>query len=511
MKNTSVKRNTYANYANSFIASTFGFVSIPILIRLLGPENYAIAAIYGSIQAIILIFDLGWTTLNGRQIARLRAGTISKKDFEEYFKSVQIIFFITIILIALVSLFFSENLSSFLNPDSILKSEISILIKIMIASASFKFVITLYRSSLIAFERQVESSIINVTSISLRYMIALGIMYLFNLGLYFYLIFQLIVSLLELLIYSIKLRTSVNFSQYAFLNGASFRPLKDVYRFSGIIALTSGIWILTSQIDRILILGNFALSDFGYYAPIIAVASLIQILIAPLSTALKPKINIEYQNLDHSKGDKLILLTTRIIAFIAIPIASTIFFCSKFIVEFMLDIEISSSTNYLSTLLKYMALAYLCTAFSSIIYFYQVALGRLKWHLISAVLHPIIYIPMLYILLNNFGIIGVGYSLLISNAFTLLIFSIIVLNVYKYRYIITWYKDIFILIAFVFIPLSILYKIFYNIILIDYIEIFLILMFSFIFSFYAFLYISYKRFVLRNPIRFFKKELSEVR
>ena len=72
------------------------------------------------------------------------------------------------------------------------------------------------------------------------------------------------------------IKFSINFSINAFIYGADFRPLKSVYKFSAIVALTSGLWMLTSQIDRVLIVSNFSLTQFGHYVPLVMTAALIQ-------------------------------------------------------------------------------------------------------------------------------------------------------------------------------------------------------------------------------------------
>ena len=93
------ERNSLANALNSFVTALLGVAVIPLLVRGLGVDSYGVVAIYATIQAVVFIFDMGWTATNGRQVARLRAGTVTSLHFENYFKSLQLIFYGSVIFI----------------------------------------------------------------------------------------------------------------------------------------------------------------------------------------------------------------------------------------------------------------------------------------------------------------------------------------------------------------------------------------------------------------------------
>lgn len=442
-------RNAVANFSNSFITALFGFLAIPFLIRGLGAESYGVVAFYGTIQAAVLVLDLGWTALNGRQIALQRTKTISAADFEEYFKSVQIIFYITVVLVLFLGIWFSTNIAGFISTDTISLSDLSKYIAIMIVTASFKFIVALYRSALIAYERQVEVALINMIIITLRHIFPLLPIFFLGYGLEFFIWWQLIIAFIEYIIYVHTLKSSINFSVNAFLYGADFRPLKSVYKFSAIVALTSGLWMLTSQVDRVLIVSNFSLIQFGYYVPLIMTAGLIQMVATPIATAIRPKLNMSYQ-ISKDKGDDVLLLGAKIISCLTIPASTVLFFSSDSIVLFLLGSTIEDGQfTELSSILRSLAIANMLTSISANLYYYQVALGNLKWHLISAVIHPIILIPILYFCIFEFGMIGAGYAILVTNSIIFLFFIPIFISL-GFSKILEWIKVIFFLIFLIY-------------------------------------------------------------
>lgn len=415
-------KNVVANFSNSFITALFGFLAIPFLIRGIGAESYGVVAFYGTIQAVVLVLDLGWTALNGRQIALKRSKTITDADFEEYFKSVQIIFYITVVLILFLGIWFSANIAGFISSDTISLSDLSNYIAIMVVTASFKFIVALYRSSLIAYERQFEVALINIIFVTLRHICPLLPIFFLGYGLEFFIWWQLIIAFVEYVIYMNAIKFSINFSINAFIYGADFRPLKSVYKFSAIVALTSGLWMLTSQIDRILIVSNFSLTQFGHYVPLVMTAALIQMIAHPIATAIRPKLNILYQ-VSKFKGDEALLLGVKLISCLTIPASTVLFFCSDSIVLFLLGSTIAESQfQDLSSLLRLLVFANMLTSISANLYYYQVAIGNLKWHLTSAVIQPVILMPALYFSIFQFGMIGAGYAILLTNLIMFLFF-----------------------------------------------------------------------------------------
>jgi O-antigen/teichoic acid export membrane protein len=408
-------RNTLANFSNSFLTALLGFLVIPLLVRGLGAESYGVAAIYGTIQAAVLVFDLGWTALNGRQVALMRSNKITASHFEEYFKSVQLIFYATVAFILLVGIWLSTDIAGYLSSETFSISELSYYVIIMFVTASFRFLVALYRSTLIAHERQVEVAFANIVFTLCRHLVPVLGIYVLEFGLDFFIWWNCATALVEYVFYVRAVRPSIGFSPKAFLRGADFAPLKSVYKFSGTIALTSGLWILTTQADRILIAARFTLADFGQFVPIVTTAALLQLVAHPIATAMRPKLNIAYQH-SKNKGDELLLLTVKLISSLTIPAATVLYFGSEFVVLFLFGASVGEGKiSELSALLQLFVIANMVLSISATLYYYQVARGQLRWHLISAIAHPILLLPLLYVMILQFGILGAGYAALVTN------------------------------------------------------------------------------------------------
>ena len=132
-----------------------------------------------------------------------------------------------------------------------------------------------------------------------------------------------------------------------------------------------------------------------------------------------------------------------------IPASTILFFSSESIVLFLLGSTIhGDEISELSSILRLFAIANMLTSISANLYYYQVALGNLKWHFISAVIHPIILLPILYFCIFEFGMIGAGYATLVTNLILFLFFIPIFLS-HGFSKIFEWVRLIVILILMI--------------------------------------------------------------
>ena len=135
-------------------------------------------------------------------------------------------------------------------------------------------------------------------------------------------------------------------------------------------------------------------------------AAMVQLIAHPIATAIRPKLNMIYQ-LSATKGDEMLLSGVKIISCLTIPASAALFFSSESIVLFLLGSAIEhSQLEELTSILRLLAVANALTSVSANLYYYQVALGNLRWHFISAVVHPIILLPILYFCIFGAGILA---------------------------------------------------------------------------------------------------------
>ena len=79
----SVKRNIIANYAGSAVTTLLSVALVPVYIRYLGIEAYALIGLFAVIQAWLTLLDFGMTPTLGREMARFGAGAVSAQGIRD--------------------------------------------------------------------------------------------------------------------------------------------------------------------------------------------------------------------------------------------------------------------------------------------------------------------------------------------------------------------------------------------------------------------------------------------
>src|SRR5690606_30634669 len=103
-------------------------------------------------------------------------------------------------------------------------------------------------------------------------------------------VFQLIVALFEFFLLAAKaykLLPKLNNKKEI---GWSLQPVKPLLGFALTIAFTSSIWVLLTQLDKFVLSGILALSEYGYFTLAVLVAGGVLQIGAPISAAIMPRM-----------------------------------------------------------------------------------------------------------------------------------------------------------------------------------------------------------------------------
>ena len=65
-----LKLNLGANFVGKGWSALMGIVFIPLLIEFMGVESYGLVGIFTTLQAVLVLMDMGLTTTLNREIAR---------------------------------------------------------------------------------------------------------------------------------------------------------------------------------------------------------------------------------------------------------------------------------------------------------------------------------------------------------------------------------------------------------------------------------------------------------
>ena len=288
----SLKLNVTANYVSQIYVTGVGILVLPLYLQYMGAEAYGLVGFFTMLQAWFGFLDMGLTPTIGRETARYKGGSMSALAYRQLFRALSVIF-TAIAIIGGGAIWLASELiaSNWLNASDLAPEEVVLAVQIMAFSVALRWMGGLYRGVLTGSERLIWLSSFNVLTATLRFIAVFGTMMVYGFTPVVFLLHQSMVAILELT--GLFLMSQLLLPSRNEVNndiGWSFKPVKPVLKFSLAIAVTSSVWVLVTQTDKLILSGILPLAEYGYFTMAVLVASGIMLISMPISVAIMPRL-----------------------------------------------------------------------------------------------------------------------------------------------------------------------------------------------------------------------------
>lgn len=417
-----LKRNIIANYVSQFYIAFAAILSVPIYAQYLGMEEYGVVGFYTMLQAWFQALDVGLSTTLSRESALYNANSARGPMFMRVKQLLEYFFFGIAALAVVIFLTSSDWIAhKWLNLHEISPENIRsalILVGIIVA---LRWLSCLYRGIVTGFEQQVWLGKISIVIATLRFLAPIPIVVFIDSSLDIYFLIQAGVAFIEFMILFIKTNELLKNIQITATNKTfSFAELRPIINFASGVALTSVIWIVMTQVDKLVLSKTLMLKDFGQFSMAVLLANGINILGGPISMALLPRMTrIAETSSDSTKLLQLYRHFTQIVVATLVPIGLAMYACSfQVMYVWTGDRELAHA---IGPIMGLYALGNTVLAVNSFGYFLQYAKGNLRLHLIGNVIIATIFVTLVIIVSNKYGGIGTGSAWLLVNILYLII------------------------------------------------------------------------------------------
>jgi len=409
-----LKKNIIANYISQIYVALVGVVMLPTYLSYMGAEAYGLVGFYAMLQVWFSLLDVGLSSTFSRQVARFRGGALSGIELRQLLHGFEAIFFIIAALIVIVTYSLSNNIAlQWLNVELLDENEVVSAIQIMSFIIALRWCTSLYRSTISGCERFVWLSGFNSFIATLRFVLVIPVFVFIGTSPTDFFIFQLAVATIELaVLFVMSYRLMPNVQRYQVWN---FKPILKVYKFSLTIAFTAAVWVVATQVDKLILSNLIKLSEYGYFSIAVLVASVIVKLGAPISNAILPRMSRLEAEGDSDGVIRLYKQGTQLVTVVTSSVTLTlVMFAEELLLAWTGDKDLS---QYAASILILYAVGNSLLVLAAFPYYLQYAKGNLKYHLIGNIWFVLVLIPLMIWAVNTFGAIGAGYCWLGVNIF----------------------------------------------------------------------------------------------
>lgn len=310
-----VRRNILANYAGQAIASVLALALVPVYVRYLGIEAYAIVGLFVVIQAWMALLDLGMTPTLGREMARFTAGAVPVQDIHDLLRSLETVYIgVAASVAAALTLGAPLLASRWLKVEKLPVEVVAEAVSLLGIVVALRFCEGIYRGGLMGLQQQVWANVASTSMALLRTLGALAVLAWISPTILAFLLWQGAISLLTLVVLGVRLHTS--------LPAPPLRPrfsapaLRSIGRFAGGVFGISLLSVVLTQIDKLLLSKLLPLTEFGVFMLASTLVGGLWLVGGPVVLAIGPELVRHFEGGDtpelaqsYHKASQLVAVT----------------------------------------------------------------------------------------------------------------------------------------------------------------------------------------------------------
>ncbi len=442
IKNTvSVKWNASANFIGLGYTTLVGIVVLPLYLQYMGAEAFGLVGFFMVLQAWMQLFDMGMSPVLSRQTAQSRGENMGYLELKRLLRSLELI---VLVLAAVVFLGIAARstwiANSWLDIASLDSAKVSSCIVLMGAIISLRFFASLYRSGIQGMEHQVALNVANIVLVTFKFVGALLLLHFITRDFRSFFVYQLFVGVLELVVLARMFYRLVPPTEKVGIK-LFWSTLKPVLPFVGGIAYASVIWVLVTQLDKLILSNVLPLAEYGYFALVAIVATGISQIGSPISQAILPRMTYLLSQGNEKEMLLLYRQSTQLMAVIILPLTGMVaLFSTELLFAWTGD---RKAAEWAGPILFWFALGNGILAISAFQFYLQFAHGKLRMHVIYNTIVASIQVPAIIYVAYEYGVLGVALTWFVLRLVSFIIWTPIVHKKYAPGIHLSWLvKDI---------------------------------------------------------------------
>ena len=400
-----------SNYGSRLWGMISVFIFVPIYIKILGIENYAVIGFYTLLLGIISFADSGLSS------AIIKEFSLNKTPSYKYsvFRRMELLYlsicFLIVTIIFSAKGFISQH---WLTSNSISLIDLKRYIALIGIGTTLQLLSSFYFGALFGLGEQIRSNTLQIIWNVCRAGFVVIILKYYSSSLDVYFIWQIICNIIYIFILraqSISFLKGLDNNIHNYLKKIPTHILKYVGSMS-LIAIISAV---NTQADKIITSSLFSLKDFGYYN-IASLISQVPVMFAtPIVTFAFPFLS-KFANENKEKfeivSDKISIL----LSIIVFPLVLVLIVFTKEILFLWNGKNIEPiMVNNLLYVIRILSSGTLFLALQLPLFYMLLSYSKTNYTIIQGVFQIVIGVPLLYYFSYKYGMTAVPYIWLIIN------------------------------------------------------------------------------------------------
>ncbi len=411
--------NIAANMAGKIVLSLLTFLFVPYYLKLLGAEAYGLIGFFTVLQAIFLLADGGLSSAYTREVARasvLSGRTQHLLDLTITLERlVLLIGVVTMIVIVALSHTMAQHWfqSTMLTMDT--KTNCVMLMGLIIG---LQLPFLVHQGGLAGLQVHLRLNGLLVGVALVRGVGAIAILTFISPKVEWFFIWQAFVSLVQFVCARILLLRSIT-NQGSEQGVFQLKLTRPLWRFSLGVFGTTVTGIILMQIDKVILSKTLPLEMFGSYTIAAMLASIPLMVGLPINASVYPRLAQLVASNNTVNLIRLYHRVCQIVSVAVIPLGLTIAAFPETIM-YLWTGSLQTAQNT-SMIVKLLSVGYTLMALLLIPYSLQLAYSWTKLGLYLNLFAIVIIVPLIFLLINYFGVPGAAMVLIMVYAVQMIV------------------------------------------------------------------------------------------
>jgi O-antigen/teichoic acid export membrane protein len=413
--------NLIANFTGSGWAALLQFALVPLYVRLMGIEAYALVGFYASLQAILQILDFGISPTVTRELARFSSQPDRNAEARDLVRTFETGYWVIGLLIGAVLFLLASWFSThWLKPGTMSTDVVRHAIMIMALLSVLQWPISFYEGGLMGLQRQVLLCGVRVFVNTLGGIGTILVLWRVSPTIGAFFVCQAVVRALHVAL--------VAWLLWRHLPSADRPPRFDfetIRRNRGFAAGMSGIMafsLVLTNIDKIVLSKLLPLELFGYYSLAWVVANSLRLIIQPVFSAAFPRFAQIIVGNDGPSLARLYHQVSQLLSVLILPATfMVVVFSGEILLLWMRQEEVA---RQVAPVAVWLIVGTAINGLTNPPYIVQLAHGWTRLALVVAALSCVAYVPGVVVVVIRHGMVGAAVMWAVLNGVSVMIHGI---------------------------------------------------------------------------------------
>ncbi len=419
----SVIRNTALSYAGQAYTLLVGILIMPFYLGHMGAEVYGLIGFFSVLQAWLQLLDAGLSPSLVRAVAHQQGAEACDYQSGRLLRSFEIIFLPLATLCCVAMYVGSEWIAvGWLNAKELSTETLIHCISLMGIVIALRLYSTLYKSGIQGLEQHAWLNIANVIIATLRYFGGLLLVSTVSSDPVLFFQFQVLVGVIETLIFAA--RAYQQMPTRSWLTGFDWQLVKPIIPFAASMSGTAVLWIVLTQMDKVLLSELLPLNEYGYFSLVALITTGILMLSNPLAQTLLPRLTVLMAEGRRDDMHSLYLAANRFVCTFLFPLAALIALHAREMVFAWSGDQ--AAANWSRTILPWYSLGSGIMAVSAFQFYLQYAYGQMRLHVWYSVVSALITVPVMLLAIQSDGAFGAAIAWFVLRVVSFAVWPMIV-------------------------------------------------------------------------------------